>query len=94
MDTLKDHLPAHLDDLCSSNGLDPRHVRRMQFLCRKGEDVERFKSSSEESPQPMSVLLCFSDEGVATRLLRSGVYWQNSHCRVSRYRERQPATSS
>ncbi|KZV95527.1 hypothetical protein EXIGLDRAFT_766096 [Exidia glandulosa HHB12029] len=91
--TLQEQLPAYFDDLCSSNGIDPRHVRRMSFLCRKGEEAERFKSSSAESPQRMSVLLCFSDGPSATRLLKSGVCWQNSFCRVSRYRERQPAAS-
>ncbi|KZV86528.1 hypothetical protein EXIGLDRAFT_724734 [Exidia glandulosa HHB12029] len=85
---MEDKAQAFLADACSSNGFTPDVVRRMQFLCPKGKEEEYFSRSTAQAPQLVSVLLCLSDSRLANRLLRTGAFWQGSHCRVSLYRER------
>ncbi|KZV79266.1 hypothetical protein EXIGLDRAFT_782569 [Exidia glandulosa HHB12029] len=76
-------------EVCEWNGLDPRTLKKERFLCKEDELANRVQGSSLTSPQRVSVMLTLSDAAAAQRLLRSGVFWQGSHCRVSPYRARQ-----
>ncbi|KZV83607.1 hypothetical protein EXIGLDRAFT_842823 [Exidia glandulosa HHB12029] len=86
-------LQAFFMDVCTSNSFDPKVVRRMQPLCPKEKEEDYFRQSTAQAPQHLSVLLCISDTNLARRLLNHGAFWQGSHCRVSRYRERQRPVS-
>lgn len=81
---------SFFSEVCEWNGLDSRTLKKERFLCTEDELATRVQGSTRTTPQQVSVMLTLSDAAAAQRLLRTGVYWQGSHCRASIYRSRTP----
>ncbi|KZV90465.1 hypothetical protein EXIGLDRAFT_720324 [Exidia glandulosa HHB12029] len=77
-----------VNDISQSNSIAEDTIRDLRLLCPAKEEKNRFTFSEAEHPHYESILFCIADDGIARRLLETGITIQGAHCRVTPYRPR------